>query len=110
MNAVHFAVVTLLFCLSYLVPSVLTQTPPIPFLLLFSPPPPPSTTTFSSLLFHLLLLLGNGAQASCGVGELLARHVVGAEIPAFGQQLLPGRFLDKAYCDELSTQDCKGQI
>ena len=95
-----FCVVPALFCPSCSVPKRAHPLPPPfpPSSLLLLPPP--------SSLFPL----GNGTQASCGVGELLARHVVGAEIPAFGQQLLPGRFLDKAYCDELTTLDCKGQI
>jgi glycine/D-amino acid oxidase-like deaminating enzyme len=53
---------------------------------------------------------GYGIMSGCAVGELLAAHVTGAELPSYAEALSPARFDDLDYLKQLETQTESGQL
>lgn len=53
---------------------------------------------------------GFGIMASCAGGELLARHVVGADLPDYAPAFLPSRYGDPAYRARLESWGDDGQL
>ena len=53
---------------------------------------------------------GFGIMAACGAGDLLARHVSGAELPGYAAAFLPSRYQDPEYQKLLATWDASGQL
>lgn len=53
---------------------------------------------------------GFGVMASCAGGELIARHVVGAELPDYAPAFLLSRYQDPAYCALLDRWGDGGQL
>lgn len=53
---------------------------------------------------------GYGIMSACGVGELLAAHVTGAELPAYASAFELGRYDDPEYQKQLDQWGDKGQL
>jgi glycine/D-amino acid oxidase-like deaminating enzyme len=53
---------------------------------------------------------GFGIMASCAAGELLARHVTGAQLPGYAAAFQPDRYADPAYAKLLETWGDSGQL
>ena len=53
---------------------------------------------------------GFGIMASCAAGELLARHVTGAQLPGYAAAFQPDRYADPAYVKLLETWGDSGQL
>jgi glycine/D-amino acid oxidase-like deaminating enzyme len=60
--------------------------------------------------FVIGALSGYGIMAACGVGELLACHVTGAELPAYASDFLLSRYEDAQYLEQLETLVDNGQL
>ena len=55
-------------------------------------------------------LSGFGTMAACAAGELCARWIVGAPLPAYAGQLGLARYEDEALIAELRSQESKGVL
>ncbi len=55
-------------------------------------------------------LSGYGLMAACGVGELLAAHVTGAQLPEYARAFCPDRYQDPAYRDLLEHSGSSWQL
>ncbi len=53
---------------------------------------------------------GFGIMASCAGGDLLARHVLGLELPAYAPAFMLSRYQDPAYCALLDRWGDGGQL
>jgi sarcosine oxidase subunit beta len=53
---------------------------------------------------------GYGIMSACGVGELLARHITGAELPEYAPEFTPSRYEDPEYLNRLETWTDSGQL
>jgi glycine/D-amino acid oxidase-like deaminating enzyme len=53
---------------------------------------------------------GFGVMAAAAAGELLARHVCGAQLPAYAPAFLLSRYQDAAYCKQLANWGDGGQL
>jgi glycine/D-amino acid oxidase-like deaminating enzyme len=53
---------------------------------------------------------GYGIMAACGVGELLARHITGSELPEYASVFELSRYDDPAYQKKLENWDNSGQL
>jgi glycine/D-amino acid oxidase-like deaminating enzyme len=53
---------------------------------------------------------GYGIMSGCGVGELLAAHVIGAELPSYAKAFELSRYNDPAYMKQLENWDNRGQL
>lgn len=53
---------------------------------------------------------GYGIMSACGVGELLARHVTGAELPAYAPAFVLSRYDDPDYRNKLENWNESGQL
>jgi len=53
---------------------------------------------------------GYGIMSACGVGELLARHVTGAELPDFASALMLSRYKDVDYVNSLESLEDSGEL
>jgi glycine/D-amino acid oxidase-like deaminating enzyme len=61
--------------------------------------------------FHLAAgYSGFGVMVAAGGGDLAARHIVGASLPAYADDLLPGRFDDPAYASAVAGMRPTGQL
>jgi hypothetical protein len=49
-------------------------------------------------------------MASCGASDLLAKHISGAELPAYAAAFLLSRYEDPDYQDMLRQWGASGQI
>jgi D-arginine dehydrogenase len=55
-------------------------------------------------------LSGYGTMSACAAGDLLARSVVGAELPAFARSLSLARYEDRALMAELESTGSRGVL
>jgi glycine/D-amino acid oxidase-like deaminating enzyme len=55
-------------------------------------------------------LSGFGVMAAPAAGELLARSVLGLELPGFAQAFIPQRFDDRAHLERLSAAGRSGEL
>ena len=55
-------------------------------------------------------LSGFGIMSACGVGDLLAAHITGGDLPAYAAALAPGRYAHPAYARELENLVESGQL
>jgi glycine/D-amino acid oxidase-like deaminating enzyme len=55
-------------------------------------------------------LSGYGIMSACGVGDLLASHIVGAPLPEFAPAFMLERYEDPHYLESLSEIDQGGQL
>jgi glycine/D-amino acid oxidase-like deaminating enzyme len=55
-------------------------------------------------------LSGFGLMASCGAGELVAAHVLGAALPSYAPDLALARYADPAYLARLEAWGADGQL
>jgi glycine/D-amino acid oxidase-like deaminating enzyme len=55
-------------------------------------------------------LSGFGIMSACGVGDLLAAHITGRDLPAYAAALAPERYADPAYRRELENLGETGQL
>lgn len=46
---------------------------------------------------------GYGIMAGPGAGELIAKHIVGAELPAYAAAFLPSRYSDENYVAKMDA-------
>ncbi|HSB00251.1 MAG TPA: FAD-dependent oxidoreductase [Anaerolineales bacterium] len=53
---------------------------------------------------------GYGIMSACGVGELLAAHVTGAELPSYAKAFALARYDDPEYTKQLENWDASGQL
>jgi glycine/D-amino acid oxidase-like deaminating enzyme len=53
---------------------------------------------------------GYGIMSACGIGELLAAHVTGQELPSYAPAFSLSRYDDPAYTKELETWGESGQL
>ena len=53
---------------------------------------------------------GYGIMSACGIGELLAAHVTGQELPSYAPAFIPSRYDDPAYQKQLETWGESGQL
>jgi glycine/D-amino acid oxidase-like deaminating enzyme len=53
---------------------------------------------------------GYGIMSACGVGELLAAHVTGVELPPYAPAFHPSRYEDPEYLKQLETWQESGQL
>ena len=53
---------------------------------------------------------GYGIMSACGIGELLASHVTGTELPGYAKDFLPSRYDDPEYLKEIDTWGENGQL
>jgi glycine/D-amino acid oxidase-like deaminating enzyme len=53
---------------------------------------------------------GYGIMSACGVGELLAAHVTGAELPSYAKAFALSRYDDPEYKKQLETWVTNGQL
>ena len=53
---------------------------------------------------------GFGIMASCGAGELLAQHVMGAVLPNYAKAFLPSRYNDPVYRESIKDWVVDGQL
>lgn len=53
---------------------------------------------------------GFGIMSSCGVGELLAKHVSGIELPEYASAFLPSRYEDTKYLKQLEQWIESGEL
>jgi glycine/D-amino acid oxidase-like deaminating enzyme len=53
---------------------------------------------------------GYGIMAACGVGDLLAAHVTGAELPSYASAFEVARYADPEYQKELESWADSGQL
>jgi glycine/D-amino acid oxidase-like deaminating enzyme len=55
-------------------------------------------------------LSGYGIMSSCGAGELLASHVMGAKLPSYAPAFQLSRYLDSEYTKQLEQWSDSGQL
>jgi glycine/D-amino acid oxidase-like deaminating enzyme len=55
-------------------------------------------------------LSGFGIMSACGVGDLLAAHITGGDLPAYAPALAVERYADPAYAQELENLGESGQL
>jgi glycine/D-amino acid oxidase-like deaminating enzyme len=55
-------------------------------------------------------LSGFGIMSACGVGDLLAAHITGGDLPAYAPALTVERYADPAYAQELENLGESGQL
>lgn len=61
--------------------------------------------------FHLVAgMSGFGVMVAAGAGDLLARHVAGADLPSYSDAFLLGRYDDPAYLALIADTDRSGQL
>ncbi|MEX1124476.1 MAG: FAD-dependent oxidoreductase [Acidimicrobiia bacterium] len=61
--------------------------------------------------FHLVVgMSGFGVMVAAGAGDLLARHVAGADLPSYSDAFLLGRYDDPAYLALTADTDRSGQL
>jgi glycine/D-amino acid oxidase-like deaminating enzyme len=61
--------------------------------------------------FHLCSgMSGFGVMAAAGAGDLLARHVTGADLPAYAGAFLLSRYQDSDYMRSLAVEAASGQL
>jgi glycine/D-amino acid oxidase-like deaminating enzyme len=53
---------------------------------------------------------GYGIMSACGVGELLAAHVTGAELPNYASAFALTRYDDIGYTNKLENWEANGQL
>ncbi len=53
---------------------------------------------------------GYGVMSACGVGDLLARHIAGAQLPAYASDFTLSRYADPAYQEILANWGESGQL
>ena len=53
---------------------------------------------------------GYGIMSACGVGELLAQHVIGAKLPEYAPALMPSRYADVEYLKSLEFLEDSGEL
>lgn len=53
---------------------------------------------------------GYGIMSACAVGDLLAAHVTGRELPTYAEAFAPARFDDPEYINKLESWGDKGQL
>jgi glycine/D-amino acid oxidase-like deaminating enzyme len=53
---------------------------------------------------------GYGIMSACGMGDLLARHVIGAALPEYAPALLLSRYNDLDYLKEIESTRDSGQL
>jgi glycine/D-amino acid oxidase-like deaminating enzyme len=53
---------------------------------------------------------GYGIMSACGMGDLLARHVIGAALPDYAPALLLSRYNDLDYLKEIESNKDSGQL
>jgi glycine/D-amino acid oxidase-like deaminating enzyme len=53
---------------------------------------------------------GYGIMSACAMGELLARHVTGAALPDYASALLPSRYEDSDYLNEIKFLQDSGEL
>jgi glycine/D-amino acid oxidase-like deaminating enzyme len=53
---------------------------------------------------------GYGIMSGCAVGELLAAHLTGANLPTYAGAFSPARLDDPNYLKQLETQTENGQL
>jgi glycine/D-amino acid oxidase-like deaminating enzyme len=53
---------------------------------------------------------GYGIMSACGVGELLAAHATGAELPTYAKAFELSRYDDPDYLKQLESRDTNGQL
>jgi glycine/D-amino acid oxidase-like deaminating enzyme len=53
---------------------------------------------------------GYGIMSACGVGELLAAHVTGTELPSYAPAFDLSRYDDPAYLRQLENWQESGQL
>ena len=61
-------------------------------------------------VFLATALSGYGTMGACATGDLCARAVVGATVPAFARSLSLARYDDKALMDELAASESRGLL
>jgi glycine/D-amino acid oxidase-like deaminating enzyme len=53
---------------------------------------------------------GYGIMSACGVGELLATHVIGTALPSYAKAFALSRYRDTGYAKDLETWSDTGQL
>ena len=53
---------------------------------------------------------GFGIMAACASGELIAKHIVGDQLPGYSQAFDPSRYKDINYLNAIKTWDSNGQL
>lgn len=53
---------------------------------------------------------GYGIMSACAVGEVLTQHITGAELPDYALALLPSRYENAKYLNELESLDASGEL
>jgi glycine/D-amino acid oxidase-like deaminating enzyme len=53
---------------------------------------------------------GYGIMSACGVGELLASHITGTDLPEYANEFQPSRYEDPEYMKRLETWTDSGQL
>lgn len=53
---------------------------------------------------------GYGIMSACGVGELLAKHIIGSKLPDYASEFELSRYDDPEYQKKLETWDESGQL
>ncbi|SDC80110.1 FAD-dependent oxidoreductase [Bradyrhizobium brasilense] len=61
-------------------------------------------------VFLAAALSGYGTMGACATGDLCARAVVGAPVPAFARGLSLARYQDKALMDQLAASESRGLL
>lgn len=61
-------------------------------------------------VFLATALSGYGTMGACATGDLCARAVVGAPVPAFARSLSLARYDDKALMDQLAASESRGLL
>ena len=46
---------------------------------------------------------GYGIMAASGAGELIAQHIIGAELPSYADDFLPSRYSDEAFVAKMEA-------
>jgi glycine/D-amino acid oxidase-like deaminating enzyme len=53
---------------------------------------------------------GYGIMSACATGELLAQHILGADLPEYAQALLLSRYEDAEYIKSIRTLEDSGEL
>ena len=53
---------------------------------------------------------GFGIMAACASGELIAKHIVGDQLPSYSKAFNPIRYKDINYLNAIKTWDSNGQL
>ena len=53
---------------------------------------------------------GYGIMSACGVGDLLATHITGGDLPSYASAFTPSRYADPEYQKKLEDWGDSGQL